>query len=101
MDSRDFGIFIMKILSKLFGSKKAKQPIEEELTEADIANGELSRKQINSMTQKDEYLRCPDCQGKFLEGPSGGCCVNFKCEDCGNRFNVAFGFGQIIWAERI
>lgn len=32
---------------------------------------------------------CPDCQSdNFLEGPSGGMCVNVKCENCGHTFNI-------------
>lgn len=37
---------------------------------------------------------CPDCGStKFLEGPSGGMCVNFKCATCGSKFNDMGPFG--------
>lgn len=37
---------------------------------------------------------CPDCGGdRFLEGPSGGMCVNLKCANCGSKFNFAPSLG--------
>jgi len=52
-------------------------------------------------TEKYELLsffHCPDCHGKtFLKGPEGGCSVNIKCGDCGNKFNICPPY----FAERI
>jgi ribosomal protein S27E len=37
---------------------------------------------------------CPDCgNDKFLEGPHGGMAVNFKCAQCGSKFNDEWVFG--------
>jgi len=39
---------------------------------------------------------CPDCGGdKFLKGPEGGNCINFKCAnpECGSEFNDMWVFG--------
>ena len=37
---------------------------------------------------------CPDCGcDKFLSGPRGGMCINFKCEQCGSEFNDMFVAG--------
>lgn len=36
---------------------------------------------------------CPACQGRLMSGPSGGMCVNFKCESCERVWNLCFGFG--------
>lgn len=45
---------------------------------------------------------CPVCQkGKFLEGPSGGCSVNVKCDICGTKFNIAVFARNLVMGERI
>ena len=49
---------------------------------------------IECAAEEREYLRsnlCPDCKcSGFLEGPSGGECVNIKCANpcCGSEFNI-------------
>ena len=61
---------------------------------------------MNELTELTEEQRtrlwegkCADCEGKLLEGPSGGCNVNVKCDTCGNRFNICVYSGT--FAERI
>ena len=44
--------------------------------------------------------RCPDCGGRLLKGPSGGCSVNYKCENAEHYFNISFLFEDIV-VERI
>ena len=40
------------------------------------------------------FEKCPDCGGtKFLKGPEGGNCINFKCAQCGAEFNDMLVFG--------
>ena len=53
---------------------------------------------------RDEALwngLCPDCGGRLLEGPSGGLCINMKCSQCGNKFNVGFFESRVVHFERI
>jgi PHP family Zn ribbon phosphoesterase len=42
---------------------------------------------------------CPDCgcKDQWQEGPHGGMCVNWRCGNCGSRFN--HGVGNFV--ERI
>jgi len=44
--------------------------------------------------------KCPDCGGDLMEGPAGGCSVNFKCSKDEHYFNISFLFGDIL-VERI
>lgn len=40
------------------------------------------------------FVKCPDCgHEKFIKGPSGGRSVNFKCGECGAKFNSLGPFG--------
>lgn len=51
---------------------------------------------IKKWRNRDRFFAqgCPDCGNKdFLEGPSGGLCVNFKCNKCGSTFNDMGPFG--------
>lgn len=45
----------------------------------------------------DEKRICPDCESPaektFLDGPTGGMCVNIKCSNCGSFFNNMGPFG--------
>ncbi len=51
---------------------------------------------------KDGFKSCPDCNGiKFLRGPKGGLSVNFKCEQCGSKFNHMGPFGIERIGEKI
>ena len=34
--------------------------------------------------------RCPDCDGRLLEGPHGGMAANCCCERCHSEFNLTF-----------
>jgi hypothetical protein len=79
---------------------------------------------MNSITDAEsiyigEHLKCPDCrEGGLDKGPSGGACMNVRCNKCGSRFNIsAFGYRRVwrlnwgflpyrkeiphIWGERI
>lgn len=36
--------------------------------------------------------KCPSCEaGEMYEGPNGGLSVNFRCDCCGQGFNIGFG----------
>lgn len=45
--------------------------------------------------------KCPDCGGALLEGPCGGCSVNVCCASCSAKYNLGFGFGSVVFGERI
>jgi hypothetical protein len=89
--------FVAKIWSKLFKDSQTKDTKDADVGSSD----DLSERQLALMFKTDKFVRCPDCQGLLLEGPTGGCCVNFKCKDCSNMFNVAFAGGSILYAQRI
>lgn len=70
--------------------------------------GWLKRKPAPPMTDAEKVRaailkgECPDCGGKeFLEGPSGGICTNYKCANCGSKFNIGAAFGSVMIADRI
>ncbi len=51
---------------------------------------------MDHWSDRDAFFRngCPFCQSqKFLEGPYGGLCTNFKCNSCGAKFNDTAVFG--------
>jgi hypothetical protein len=57
---------------------------------------------LNPLAQHfQRKMRCPDCGGGLLEGPSGGLCVNVMCDGCGNKFNIGIFCGRVMHAERI
>jgi len=62
----------------------------------------LTDYEIKVMRQgvKKGTLYCPDCKGKLLAGPEGGCSVNCLCENCGSEFNMTVFFGTVT-GERI
>ena len=47
--------------------------------------------------RKGGRLTCPKCSDtRFMEGPSGGGCVNIKCVGCGEEYNLTpFGIDDI------
>ena len=49
---------------------------------------------------KKNILLCPDCEGKLLDGPCGGCAQNYLCEHCGSEFNITVWGGNVV-GERI
>jgi len=45
---------------------------------------------------------CPDCErGELCSGPEAGVSVNAKCNNCGSKFNLVMGGGELLFAERI
>jgi len=60
-----------------------------------LSEGDLEKQRIWRHVAK--HQTCPDCLiGGFLEGPSGGMCVNVKCDHCGSEFNLTpFGIDRI------
>jgi hypothetical protein len=49
-----------------------------------------------------EKGECPDCKGFiFRDGPRGGLSQNIECVGCGNRFNVTWFHGSLIYCVRI
>jgi len=47
---------------------------------------------------------CPNCEvGKLYEGPSGGLSTNYRCDHCGQGFNITIIGGELIreWVENI
>lgn len=104
---------IKKALSKLWideataeaDAKGAKEKEEEEntqiFTEEDVDKLAKAFNDIEVLTTKSPLSKteqkkikrtqkCPDCaaKGKFLEGPSAGVSTNFKCGECGSKFNT-------------
>ncbi len=49
----------------------------------------------------EKHNHCPDCGGRLLEGPQGGLCINCRCEDCGNKFNIGSAGGEVWFVDRI
>jgi len=58
-------------------------------------NKELTEKQRKRLWEG----KCADCEGELLEGPHGGCSINWQCSKCNNKFNVCVHPGT--FAERI
>ena len=81
----------------LFKKKKSEYPDPKKIQENWCSHLEKLEKR---RTCKDEhqlfewsvengkYYLCPDCEGKLLEGPSGGLSTNMICESCGHKFNL-------------
>lgn len=44
---------------------------------------------------ENDFAGCPFCDSKegWIEGPSGGMCTNFMCDNCGAKFNAMGPFG--------
>lgn len=64
----------------------------------------MDRKEGLTYWKQVDFDACPFCdfQDEFLEGPHGGCSVNFKCNICGAKFNDLgpFGVELIGWPEK-
>ena len=44
--------------------------------------------------------QCPRCkEGDLIAGPQGGASQNYRCQDCGQEFNLGFNRfgGPVIW----
>jgi len=49
-----------------------------------------------------EFQACPFCGcEEYIHGPEGSNCINFKCWQCGARFNDMYhmGVALIAWPE--
>lgn len=64
----------------------------------------------NSSTEDKAYIvdrstfgECPRCRdgSKLLQGPTGGICVNCRCESCGKKYNIGIAMDSIILIDDI
>lgn len=65
------------------------KPLAEPVHARDLNDAELDhlRKKKN----------CPYCGGRLYDGPTAGLSVNFICDGCGARLNLAIIPGHGIW----
>ncbi|HXV27104.1 MAG TPA: hypothetical protein VD862_03740 [Candidatus Paceibacterota bacterium] len=92
-------VFVRRLFRVRYGVEPA-VPAEPRVTERSQGRTELtaSERRYIEVTKG----KCPDCDGgKLLQGPEGGACMNVLCAGCGAKFNLAFGFGGILFGSRI